>query len=103
VLLKPSLSNGFVVGVAVDQPAALAGQVILSATSARRYGLGRKALVIASDDVADGGSDSSLEFKPSRRVARKLRRAKALVLTLTVTATRADGVKTTKTSHLHFR
>lgn len=103
VLLKPSLKNGFVVGVAVDQPAALAGKVTLAAKDAKRYGLGKRARVIARDTWPTGGADSALEFKPSKAVARKLRKAKKLKLLLVVKATRADGVSSTAKKTLAFK
>jgi hypothetical protein len=103
VLLQPSLTNGWVVDTGVDQPATLVGKVTLLAKDARKYGLGKKDRVIARDRVANGNSDSSMEFVPSRAVAKKLKKAKKLTLLLTVTATRADGTTSTSTAKLKFK
>jgi hypothetical protein len=103
VLLQPSLKNGFIVTTAVDQAARVAGTVSLRAADARRYRLGKKVRVIARDSVANGGPDTSLEFKPSKAVARKLRKAKKLKLLLVVKATRADGVSSTAKKTLAFK
>lgn len=102
VKLKPSLANGFVVAAGADQAAALSGRVILSAKDAKKYGLGKKARVIATDKVANGGPDTLLEFKVSKSVAKKLKAAKKLTLLLEVTAKRADGVKSVDTKPLKF-
>ena len=98
VKLLPSLSNGFVVTIALDRPAALTGTVKLSANDARRYRLGKRSVVVARAKEPLRGTASGLEFKPSKRIARKLRRAKRLRLSLTVVARDAAGAKSRKTS-----
>jgi hypothetical protein len=93
VLLKPSLKNGFVVGVGVDQAATLTGKLILGKKLAKKYGLGSKAVVIAKDSVKNAGPDSLMEFKLSKAIRKKLKSAKSLKLILEVVATRPDGTK----------
>lgn len=92
VRLRPSLSNGWIVGGTVAAPATLKGKVTLGARDARRYGLGRKAVVVArTTEVVAAAGEFGLEFKPSRRIARKLRRARRLTFALAVEAIGADG------------
>ena len=92
VKLKPSLSNGVVVTVQVDQASTLVGKLTLSAKNARKYGLGKRARVISTDRAPRAGTDTLLEFTFAKKVARKLKKAKKLSLRLDVTARRSDGV-----------
>lgn len=92
VLLKPSLANGVVVSVASDAGSTLSGKLVLSAKDAKKYGLGKKALTI-SKATAAGGPDGGLEFKFSKKVAKKLKKAKKLKLALEVIATSASGLE----------
>jgi hypothetical protein len=101
--LRPSLKNGFVIAVGVDQTSTVAGKLILKARDAKRYGLGKKARVIASDRVENAGAETLLEFTFSKKVAKKLKKAKKLKLLLEVTATRADGVKGSGSETLSFK
>jgi hypothetical protein len=91
--LQPSLVNGFVVAAGVDQTSTLSGKLILSAKDAKKYGLGKKARVIATDKVANAGPETLLEFKVSKSIAKKFKGVKKLSLLLEVTVKRADGVK----------
>jgi hypothetical protein len=103
VLLKPSLSNGFVVGITLDQPAGLSGKVVLSAKDAKKYGLGKKAITVSKASTPLGGTDSSLEFRFSKAIAKKLKKAKKLKLVLVVTATNATGDAGIATQTLSFK
>jgi hypothetical protein len=91
VLLKPSLSSGVVVRIVLDQPATLSGKLVLSAKDAKKYGLGKRAVVISKATSPLGASDPALEFTFKKSVARKLKRAKKLKLKLQVTAANAGG------------
>lgn len=99
VKLQPSLKNGFVVPVTVDQAATLSGKLILGRKDAKRYGLGKKAVTVSKATTA-GGSDSAFEFRFKKAVAKRLRKAKKLKFTLEVTATAADGTKSTASQTL---
>jgi hypothetical protein len=92
VLWKPSLSNGVVISVGVDQLSSLSGNLVLSKKLAKKYGLGDKAKVIAKAKLKSAGADSALEFKFSKAIRSKLKNAKSLKLTLEVTAKNAAGV-----------
>ena len=96
VKLLPSLSNGFVVGVVLDRTASLTGTVKVSATDARRYGLGRRAVVVGRASEPARTGQSGLEFKVAGKYRRKLRRARRLRLALTVVAREASGARTTR-------
>jgi hypothetical protein len=96
VKLLPSLSNGFVVGIVLDRAASLTGTVTVSAKDARRYRLGRRALVVGRASEPTRTGESGLEFKIARKYRRKLRRARRLRLALTVVAREAGGAKTTR-------
>jgi hypothetical protein len=68
--------------------------------SAKRYGLGKKAVTVASgaaQSAAAGNVDVPLEFKS--KAARKLRRAKSLKLAVSADLSYSSGAKETlKTS-----
>ncbi len=93
VKLQPSLKNGFIVPIAVDQAATLSAKLILGKKDAKKYGLGKKAITV-SKATGQGGADSALEFKFKKAVAKKLKKAKKLKLLLEVTARGADGQST---------
>ncbi|MDQ3934188.1 MAG: hypothetical protein M3340_06105 [Actinomycetota bacterium] len=99
VLLQPSLKSGFIVPVTVDQAATLSAKLILGKKDAKKYGLGKKAVTVSKASAA-GGADSALEFKFKKAVAKKLKKAKKLKFVLEVTATAADGTKSTATETL---
>lgn len=103
VKLLPSLSNGFVVGAGVSQAASLTGTATLSAADAKRYGLGKKAKVIARAKVQNADADSGLEFVPSRSVAKKLRKAKKLTLTIDAVATTPAGATSRATKKVTLK
>ena len=92
VLLKPSLSSGFVVSVGVDQPATLKAKLIVGRKDANKYGLGKKAVTVSKDTVTNAGADSSFEFTFKKAIAKKLKKAKRITFTLEITAIGADGV-----------
>jgi hypothetical protein len=83
VKLRPSLGNGWIVGGTVAGPTTLTGTVTLAAKDAKRYGLGRRAKVIArATETLDAAGEFGLEFKPGTRVARKHKRARKLTFAL---------------------
>ena len=93
VKLLPSLRNGFVVGGGANGPAKLVGTIALRAADAKRYGV-RGAVARARSTVAADGR-WSLNFKPSRKAAAKLKRARRVAFRLTLVATDAAGKATT--------
>jgi hypothetical protein len=99
-LLKPSLSNGFIVATGVQQPATLKGKLMLSKKLAKKYGLGKKAVVVGTATVKNAGPDSGMGFKFSKAIRKKLKKATSLKFTLEVVATWADGTKTRETQTL---
>ena len=100
VKLLPSLSNGFVVGVVLDRTAALTGTVRVSAKDARRYGLGRRAVVVGRASEPARSGQSGLEFKIATKYRRKLRRARRLALVLDVVAREASGATSRKRTRI---
>ena len=88
------------VGATVACPAACSFSVsiVLSAKSARKYGLGKKAVIIgtARGTLLAGGK-KTVKVHLSAKARRKLRRVKKLAATLKVSVKDAAGKTTTKT------
>jgi Ca2+-binding RTX toxin-like protein len=88
------------VGATVTCPAACSFtvSVVLSAKTARKYKLGRKALTVGSVRGALLAAGSKkVTVKLSKKAKRRLKRAKKVAVTLKVKATDAAGKSTTKT------
>jgi hypothetical protein len=100
VKLRPSLSNGFVVGIVLDRPAALTGTVTVPAKDARRLRLGRRAVIVGRASEPARSGQSGLEFKIARKYRRKLGRARRLSLVLDVVAREASGATTKRRTRI---
>jgi hypothetical protein len=87
----------FAFGGRVGAPSKVAGVAQPSAKDARRFAVGR---VFDRASATAGAGAFSLTFRPSRKVARKLRGARKLLLTVAVTSTPTAGgapVRSTRT------
>jgi hypothetical protein len=100
VKLKPSLTNGFFVGFASDQPLTLSARLVLGKKDAKKYGLGSKAVTVSKSTAAGGVPDAAFGFKFKKAVAKKLKKAKSLKFLLEVTAPGYSGPLVSQTLKL---
>ena len=80
--LKKALGSGLLLPLTLDGPATVTGTATLRAKDARRYGV--KRVLAEGTATRDGAGSFTLALKPKRAVARKLRRARKLVVTVDV-------------------
>ena len=72
----------------------MTARVSVSKATAKKLKLGKKTMVIAKASGRFGAGGFSLNFKPAKKLRKKLARAKKLPLLLKGTATGAGGTTT---------
>jgi len=82
VKLSKALKQGVALPLTLDGPATVSGTATLTAKDAKRYGV--KRTFATATATRDGAGSFTLTLKPSAKTAKKLRRAKKLVLTVQV-------------------
>jgi hypothetical protein len=86
--LPKALAKGYPTKVQLSEPAGLSGTLTLDRRSARRLGL---PVTVASGSTSAAAGDAKLVLRFSRKARRKLRRARSVKLSLSVTARDAAG------------
>jgi hypothetical protein len=100
--LKAALKAGVKVRAGCDKPCDLAGKAFIDAKTAKRYGLGRKKIAVASGRKAGVTSAASLTLKFTAKAKKKLAKAKTVKLAVELTAT-ADSKTGTKKGSLTLK
>jgi hypothetical protein len=95
--LLDALRKGFAVRGTVDAPSTIAATARIGATDARKYDLAGKTAIVARKTVRTAAAGPfSITLKPSKTVARKLRRARRIKVAVTLVSTaRGSGARTT--------
>jgi hypothetical protein len=94
IKLKPSLSNSFILGMSLGQPSNVTAKLILAGKTAKKYGLGSKAVTVSKASAKNAGADSSLEFKFKKAIRKALKNAKKLKFKIEFVVIRlSDGAK----------
>lgn len=100
--LKAALKAGVKVRAGCDKPCDLGGKAFIDAKTAKRYGLGKKRIAVASGRKAGVTSATSLTLKFTAKAKKKLAKAKTLKLAVELTAT-AGGPSSTKKGSLTLK
>jgi hypothetical protein len=100
--LKTALKNGVKVRAGCDKPCDLAGKAFIDAKTAKRYGLGKKRIAVASGRKAGVTGATSLTLKFTAKAKKKLAKAKTLKLAVELTAT-ADSKTAMKKGSLTLK
>ena len=100
--LRAVLKSGIKVRAGCDRACAQAGKAFIDAKTAKRYGLGKKRIAVASGGQGNVTSAKAFTMKFTAKAKKKLAKAKKLKLAIEVTAT-ADGMTSTKTGSLSLK
>jgi hypothetical protein len=92
--IKAGLSKGFPISLSCSAACKGTVQVSIDAKTAKKYKLGKKAMVVGKLSFDKAAGKHALAIKLSSKAKKRLAKAKALKLSLTATATSGSTTKT---------